>query len=38
MKRKQNLTEKILEYKNYKIQLKLEHIEEELDGLYKERR
>ena len=42
MKRNQNLTEQILKYinwhKNYKIQLELEHVKEELDGLYKERR
>ena len=42
VKRKQNLTEQILKnknwHKNYKIQLELEHVEEELVGLYKERK
>ena len=42
LKKKQNLSEKILKYKNwhknYKIQIELEQVEEELDGHYKERR
>ena len=42
MKKKQNLSEKIMKYKNwnknYKIQIELEQVEEELDGHYKERR